>query len=286
MPTHVLYVDDSGTKEYTPPGKPYAANNSRHFVFGGALIATDEASRLSQKIGNQKTSIFGTAQVEIKSNWLRMPVERERRYLKPYALSEENLKTFVEGYYSLICESDLMLLAAVVDKVHMRDKYGENAWYPPAIAYEALLQRAQNALQGTGEFSVVIDDMTGKTPAQNDYKENLKRQHARLKQRGSSLIQGFAFDALAGRPKFVSSESNLVQVADIVAYNVMRQFRDHGEEWETRGLTNLPTYDWFRRICGKFRQGPNGRIQGYGVVKLPLIDRVTWSLKERNGAAP
>jgi hypothetical protein len=80
--------------------------------------------------------------------------------------------------------------------------------------------------------------------------------------------------------------ANLVQVADIVAYNVMRQFRDHGEEWETRSLLSLPTYDWFRRICGKFRQGPDGRIQGYGVVKLPLLDRVAWSVRRRDGAAP
>lgn len=28
-PTHVLYIDDSGTKEYCPPGKSYAANNSQ-----------------------------------------------------------------------------------------------------------------------------------------------------------------------------------------------------------------------------------------------------------------
>jgi hypothetical protein len=70
----------------------------------------------------------------------------------------------------------------------------------------------------------------------------------------------------------------LLQVADVVAYNVYRQFREYGEEWETRGLPVLPSYEWFSRLLEKFRKGPNGRIQGFGVAKIPLRTQVRWRI--------
>lgn len=277
-PSHVLYLDDSGTKEYGPPDKPYAANNPRYFVFGGALIAVPEAGRLTQRIQDLKRSCFGTNDVEIKSNWLRMPWEREKRYLQPFGLTEDRLERFVQNYYEMVATADLVLVAGVVDKQHMREDYGPNPWYAPAVAYEIVLQRVENELQGVGRVSVVIDDMTGKTPRGNEYKENLKRHHARLRQRGSALLKGFEFTCLSGI-KFVSSQaSNLVQVADVVSYNVFRQFQDHGEAWEDAGLDGLPTYLYFRRLAARFRKGPDGRIQGYGVIKFPRRVSAGWRI--------
>lgn len=279
MTDYLLYLDDSGTKEYSDDD--YGVGSSRYFVFGGVLLTQESASSISELIVQLKSSAFGDERVEIKSNWLRIPHERQARYLAPYGLSEDDLTDFVEEYYSIILAADLELLAGVVDKVHASEDYG-NPWYPPAIAYELVLQRIQNELANTTDlFRVTVDDMTGKTPRGTDYKKNLVRQHNRLKQRGSPLINGYTFPNLRGRLKFVNSAiSHLVQVADIAAYNVFRQFRDHGEEWEDRGLKQLPTYDYFNRLTGKFRQGPGGRIQGYGVVKFPMRRRVEWSITE------
>lgn len=275
----MLYVDDSGTKEYSPPGKAYAANNPRYFVFGGVLISIVEAGLLTERIRTLKRVCLGAEDVEVKSNWLRMPRERERRYLHPYGLSEADLERFVTSYYDLIADADLTLIAGVVDKLHMQEDYPPSRWYAPAVAYEILLQRVENELCGKGRVSVVIDDMTGKTPKGNEYKGNLKRHHMQLIQRGSTLKKGFKFTCLAGL-KFVSSQvSNLVQVADVVSYNVFRQFQDHGEAWEELGRISLPAYPYFARILTKFRQGPDGRIQGFGVVKFPLRLRVKWRVR-------
>lgn len=281
MSDYLLYLDDSGTKEYSDDEEEYGVGPSRYFVFGGALLTQASSSRVSELIIRLKNSIFSDKAVEIKSNWLRIPHERQVRYLEPYGLSEDHLTEFVEEYYSIILNADLELLAGVVDKVHMLEDYGK-PWYPPAIAYELVLQRVQNELENTSDiFRVTVDDMTGKTPRGTDYKKNLVRQHNRLKQRGSPLIDGYTFPNLRGRLKFVNSAlSHLVQVADIAAYNVFRQFRDHGEDWEDIGIKQLPTYDYFNRMLHKFRQGPGGRIQGYGVVKFPMRRRIEWSVTE------
>lgn len=283
--THRLYIDDSGTKEYSPDGR-YDAGNTRYFVLGGVLTAIDTAREMVTVLRSVKERHFGVPDVEVKSNWLRIPKERKKHYLDRYGMSEENLRAFVEDYYSSLLLLDFNLIACVVDKVHMAEDYSD-PWYAPAVAYELMIQRAQREMEGKGFFSVEIDNMTGATPKHHKYSDNLVRQHAHMRKHGSVLRRGMSFDRLIGNLRFVdSAHSELVQVADIAAYNVFRQFTEYGEEWENNGLNRLPTYDYFRRIGRKFRRGPNNRIQGYGVVKMPLRQQVRWHLTERRQGAP
>lgn len=281
--THVLFVDDSGTKEYSPSGV-YGAGNTRYFVFGGPFLTLDQARKLTARIRRLKTETFGTEGVEVKSNWLRLENERTARYLRKFGLSEADLTRFVEAFYQSVIDSDLMLIACVVDKIHMREDYGDRAWYPPAAAYEMLLQRAHAEIvdcrsTGSGRcFSVIVDDMSGATPKGHQYRENLRRHHVQLKKTGSTLFKGLTFEHLRDLRFVDSRQSELLQVADVVAYNVFRQFRQHGEEWETHGLSALPAYHWFSRLAKKFRRGPNGRVQGFGVGKIPLRTRVPWRI--------
>lgn len=277
-PTHVVYIDDSGTKEYASTSDQYGTGVSRYFVFGSVLLTTAESGSLVKRIRAAKVESFGTNDVEIKSNWLRMPKERKARYLDAHGISEKGLTEFVEKLYSIIGESDLCVIAAVIDKVHMQAKY-PRPWYPPAAAYEVLMQRVVQEVTEPRSISVVIDDMSGATPNRNQYKDNLRAHHRRLRASGSSLLKGVSFAPLAGDIRFVDSRvADQVQVADVVSYNVYRQFVEYGDDWE-RISQQLPTYPWFARIGEKFRQGPGGRIQGYGVIKFPMLARVPWRVK-------
>lgn len=280
-PSHKVYIDDSGTKEYHPD-KQYGKNNTRYFVFGAIIIDVANQSILHEKMLNQKTRLLGNEKVEIKSNWLRMPNERRRRYLDRYNISENNLTDYVDELYEIINESPFVFVAAVIDKLHMQEDYSPNPWYPPAVAYELVLQRVQSHMEQTGGYAhITIDDMTGATPKRNQYKSNLERQHQQLQLYGSKLKKGFSFPNIIGKIKFMdSSLSNMIQVADICSYNVLRQFVEHGEEWEQEN-PELELYSYLRRIEAKFRQDPNGRVQGYGIVKFPLRRRVRWHVSSK-----
>ena len=59
-----------------------------------------------------------------------------------------------------------------------------------------------------------------------------------------------------------------MQVSDIVAYNVLRQVRDHGNAWEST-VAESEMYLWLKRILKKFRCSSEGLIQGYGVIPFP-----------------
>lgn len=79
---------------------------------------------------------------------------------------------------------------------------------------------------------------------------------------------------LAGLVSFDNSaNSNFLQLADIVAYNVWRQFVEYGDEWDNHSPEGehreLPMYPYFERISNCFYHDRNNKVSGCGIVKLP-----------------
>ena len=261
-------------------------------MYGGILLKQHDGDRLEDALRELKRLTFGSSDVEIKSNWIRQPKERRTRYLERFGLQEEELKRFIDDYYQLLVQAPLTLIAAVVNKRQLQEKYA-TPWYAPTVAYDVLLQRAVLAVPAGSTLAITIDNIGGKTPNRNEYKRLLLAHHAELRARGSKLQKGLSFACLENPTRFVfSQDSNLVQAADLIAYNVHRQFRDYGEEWEQAGdpPRPLPMYEPLARVVHKFRKNSQGRIQGYGIVKVPLLVQVPWGLprtaEEKNDAAP
>ena len=292
MTQYILYIDDSGTKEYASAGQEYTLHGrgvSRYFVFGGILLSDIESGHLVAAIKALKNNYFGTEDVEVKSNWLRNPDSCRKKYLNPYGLTPERLEGFVGSMYNCIAERDLVIIAVAVDKIQSKEEYGDKAWYPPAIAYELLMQRAVQEVRLPDNLAVIIDDMTGATVAGNQYKTNLKAHHAQLRKTGSRLQPKLRFSSINNDLRFVDSAHWVqVQVADVIAYNVYRQFVEYGEEWEGKGLCDgapLPVYPWFEKLGPKFRSDSSGRVQGYGVIKFPMGTRIPWIFKNNESGA-
>ena len=72
-----------------------------------------------------------------------------------------------------------------------------------------------------------------------------------------------------------SSRSSLLQVSDLCAYNVFRQFRDHGSIWDDPAASELPVYEFFDRMLPNFR-AIGGVFSGYGVGKIPKLADHRW----------
>ena len=291
MPRYQLFVDDSGTREYDDNRDYVHSGKSLYFVYGAIFVEQDAAALLIPKLREHKRLTFGTPAVEIKSNWLRIPKERRTRYLEPFGMTDDALKTFVDDYYRLLIHAPIELLGAVVNKQHMQEDYGppRSPWYAPTAAYEFLLQRAVQAVPTGSTLAVTIDDISGKTPRRNLYKKLVTEHHAALRARGSRLLPKLSFACLDSPIRFVNSQHfELIQAADLISYCIQRQFRDHGEEWENprAGSAKLAVYEYFGRIAGKFRADGKGRIQGFGIVKCPLRRRIPWAVRKKTEAAP
>jgi hypothetical protein len=285
-----LFVDDSGTREYDEQRNYAQSGKSLHFVYGAILIEQNLGAQLVPRLRELKRLTFGTAALEVKSNWLRMPDERRKHYLDPFGVTDDQVVRFTDDYYRLLIQAPLELIGVVVNKQHMQEKYPQ-PWYAPTAAYDVLLQRAARAVPAGSTLAVTVDDISGKTPKRNTYKSLLANHHASLRTHGSRLQRQISFACLDSPVRFVlSQDSDMIQAADLVSYCVHRQFRDHGEDWERSPTTTdgtLPMYPHFERIAAKFRQSNAGRVQGFGIVKFPLLRQVQWRIVQKgNEAAP
>lgn len=280
MARYQLFVDDSGTREYDSAQDYVTSGKSLYFAYGAIFVEQDAAALMIPKFQELKRLTFGGADVEIKSNWLRIPKERRKRYIERYGITDDKLNSFVDDYYRLMTQAPIQLIGAVVNKLHMQQRYAapRSPWYAPTAAYEFLMQRAVQAVPAGSTLAVTIDDISGKTPGRNTYKRLVAEHHEDLRARGSRLQPGISFRCVDGPVRFVSSQHfEMIQAADLVSYCIQRQFRDHGEDWEKHS-SPLPVYDYFGRIAGKFRTDGKGRIQGFGIVKVPLLTRVRWRI--------
>lgn len=275
-----IFLDDSGQKEYGPA-------TSRYFVYAGPIVEIAKEDEVSERFAALKQRVFGDPNVEIKSNWMRLPQERRRRYLNRYSISNTAFDAFVEEWYALMSSDDLSYLAAVIDKPQMLARYPGRAWYASATAYQFLLQRYELRLRGWGMLGQVrVDDMSGSTPKHNEWRELLRSQHKRLKRDGCNITR-LTFDHVAGDLAFGNSaQFHLLQVADVVAYNVYRQFREHGDEWDKQGNEQVPIYPWLGKVLERFILGPGNQLEGWGIVKWPHDRKSRWvvNFKEVEGA--
>ena len=201
------FLDDSGHKEY-------GVNTSRHFVYAAVLVDSADESGVNADIADLKRHYFRTPNVELKSSWLRFPRDKKRRYMDPFGLTETALTRFIEDLYGWMTAAPITLAAAIIDKPQMKKQYGEDAYYPSAYAYQVFLQRFEMHLSslchpskdhdraGCGVVgTAMMDLMDGASPAMNQWKTLLQRQHEKLKKNGCHLMK-IRFDHVATYLRF------------------------------------------------------------------------------------
>ncbi|MBM4397945.1 MAG: DUF3800 domain-containing protein [Deltaproteobacteria bacterium] len=184
---------------------------------------------------------FDLADCEVKSNWIRHKKERERR---PFlgALDENDLGRLVKTFYAQVSERNTTLVAVVVDKRFVRG-HVQSARLQE-MAYEFLLERIESYM---GQYhpkhhALIVMDDTG-----IPLNRIVAMRHATLQRRGN---QNLAFRHIVEYPFFTRSElSNGIQLADLVAYDVYRAFRDE----------NLD-YPFFKPLIPHFYRGPQRQV--------------------------
>ena len=257
---YLFYLDESGEREYE--------SSSRYFVLCAVGIRTKDWKAINTDILALKKTYFGTVDVEIKSNWLRIPKERERRYRVPFGISDTELREFTDKLYDILQAYDTVIIAAVVDKKAMSQQYNQPQ-APSSLAYRLVLERIELFLQRNTERMngiVIYDKITELKIKKKGYENLLYRQHLRYLEKGTDFVQ---VNQIVEGLLFISShENNLLQVPDLCAYNIYRQFREFGEEWHAAEHFEH-RYEYFKRIEPYLHRSDKGHYAGYGIKKFP-----------------
>lgn len=272
MPSsYVIFCDESGQRDYGPGTDDY-------FVVAGVVVDALEASHLENELRGLKRAFWGKPDIEIKSNWLRQPAERQKRYTEPHGIGLPEIEKLMSAVYAWLANTPIVFLAGVVDKPLMKKNYGDNAHYAGGVAYDIILQRFQKfSLKRQAVGNVIFDDPAGKSPGGFEWQELLQKQHAKLKKHGCPY-SGAAFPNIGTLTFADSKGSQFIQLADLVAYNTFRQFRTHGKEWEHPKSSEWPMYKYFAEMSSLFDKSPQGVVAGYGIAKWPVENKIQWSV--------
>lgn len=255
---YLFYIDESGEREYTSP--------SRYFVLSALGVPVQEWRSINSDMLTLKRTYFQDIGVEIKANWLRFGKERKKRYLDLFPITEAELAAFTNKAYDIILSYNTLVIAAIIDKQQVQRKY-VTPQSPSSLAYRLLFERIENFLTKQEQYGIVIfDKITELEVSKKGYENLLARQHQRYLEKGTEFVQ--ISQIVEGLLFIPSHENNLLQLADLCAYNTYRQFVDYGDEWRRYGRFS-ERYPYFARIESKFDRSANGNVNGYGLKLFP-----------------
>lgn len=242
---YFLFLDESGT----PPNSDKA--EGKYLVIGGVIIpegawhgvAKDFAKATANVLGELKWKYFGTGNKENSLSHLE-PAEKEQVRTDVFRAI-----TSRKAVKLICCVTSVEAAYKRPTIVNQDDVYH--------LTYKGVTERFQYFLQdaqrvtGQPQFGIVVSD------------HRMSNDDAKLRKRHHELLEG--------SDNFVSNYANVIetiffspsdasvglQLADMVAGAVHRSF----QAGENR---------FAEAIKGSFRTSPQGKIAGFGLVRMPL----------------
>lgn len=137
MPKYRMYIDEVGNAQ---PCKHPNDENARYLSLTGVIIALDYSrDSLHPQLEGLKRNYFHSHPDD--------PVIFHRKHLvqgnQPFqSLRDQGTReAFFYEFFELISQAEYQVVTAVVDKIALQEKHGNNAWEPYHFALEILLER-------------------------------------------------------------------------------------------------------------------------------------------------
>jgi hypothetical protein len=282
-PTHVIFLDDSGSKEYLdaydvetllrPEAMSRRFRENNYFVIAGLVVPKSALPAINSRLVALKRATFNDPSVEIKSEWLRNPYQRQKHYQHPYGVSSDSLNAFGIQATNVFGEfqREITLVACVFDKRYYSDRKNND---PFCSACQVVLERVQFYMQTMGASCILVSDQM-----ESDFSVTRGRHgelvDVYLNRRSMKHVFVRKYTRIADIEFRSSANENLIQLADLAAYNIYRQFVEYGTEWEDPSRDNIPYYSYFTLLMANFLRR-NDKVVGSGLCKLPDVTKVRW----------
>lgn len=250
---YFFYADESGTLDPTVSGvraDGTAFVKDHLYVIAAVSLFEGRSNRFDRTINQKKRELVDIVRqsstaspslepldCEVKSTWLRIPKRREAESPFLASLTDRDRTELCDLYHAQLAQHYMRAFAVVVDKRHLREYFDASKLHRKA--WELLLEPVERFLHEEHDkhHGVMVADDVSK-----QHNRRLADKHHYLQVAGTA--SGKRLRHIVELPLFVPSElSNGVQLADSVAYNVFRCFRNED-----------PDYVYFRRCLSHFWQ--------------------------------
>jgi hypothetical protein len=284
---YFFYFDESGNRDRDVGGNGAPDKDPLYVLFAigmfeGNWRKFDRAVarvklELADYLRRDGKGQFELADCEIKSNWIRVPKEREKKSPFLHALDGKDRERLVKTYFEQLPSINAVMFAVVVDKRHLHGHMTQEMLHKKA--YELILERIEHFMSeyhAKHNALIVMDDTS------KQLNRAVAMKHAFLQRSGNQNVN---FRHIIEYPFFTRSElSNGVQFADLCAYNVYRAFRDKDFTYPYFAL-QLPYF---------YRRANQSRLDGLKVwsegSELIEFARIGWTdhqkKKASDGAGP
>lgn len=268
-----LFLDDSWQKEYfheynrnyvenMPTGRDFLMKN--FFCLAWVYISKNNLLDLDNQIKDIKKKYFTTSNIEIKSTWLRSPQKRKEKYLDPFNLTDEELNNFWNEIIDFISNNKekIKIIWAIFDKRYYRYRDRNEAipllkttqvifekveiiWKPCEIVFDQMEKSLKIAKWDNHHKILLVKE--------NDWMEKVFIDEYKK-------IKNIEFQK--------SSIDNFLQLADLSAYNIYRQFVEHYHDWEK---WDIKMYEYFKKIVWNIHN-VNNKIIWKWLIIIPNVN--------------
>jgi hypothetical protein len=248
---HLCFLDES-----SPPPKPKDKGKGRFFVIAGLAMHEDQwhgvASSLKTLLERREYQVQG----ELKWRYFGPDNKDPENSVAHLSADRKNELRF-KIYELITARKSIRIMACVanVDRAYDQN-YISSADDLYAAAYKPVTERFQYYLQdvsrvvGSKQLGIIVADQRGKS--QDD---QLRRQHRGLVQQRGQFSSAYTnyIETVFLTP---SHHSVGIQLVDLIAGAIGRYY-------------NANDHTYVSKLWSSFRAAPNGRIEGYGLVKIP-----------------
>lgn len=246
---YMLFIDESGNP--APPNK----RNEEYFVLGGLIIHEDDWHQISRDFREVKDD-YGI-EGEIKWRFFNPKDNRSENSLSHLPPDERHAVR--EDLYEILKSFDDVTVISVISHIPSAyaNRHTDNDVKLYHAAYKALSERFQYFLQDSSRVAgfkingIIICDQQ-RTGVDD---ERLRKLHQTLTTEFSYTSSHYAnvVECLLLAPSHYSVG---IQLADIVAGAIYRKCNSDDDRF-------------FSRISPLIRKSESGKIEGYGMVRLP-----------------
>lgn len=225
METQFLYLDESGDGGWTPK---YGGNSRcKYFVYAGVILSPEQNFEAEKRLTEVINDHFDTAWVRPDEIHFADMVHGNDQFDQ---LSNDELGELREDVFDLILDLEPEIMASVVNKDKMKEKYRGNANPPKRYAFRATVERFHKHLEEHEDLGVVTIDA-----AQRSIDSRLRNlvydaQSSGIKLPGTMSNRDTDLPRIADTVTMTPSEMSAgVQLADVVAYQVLHEHRYSGD---------------------------------------------------------
>lgn len=239
---YIIYVDESGDHSLESIDPEYPV-----FVLSFCIFRKEDyCARVTSAIRQLKFATFGHDMVVLHESDIRRKKGAFSR------LSKEPREAFLNTLTDIIDASNFQLIAVVVDKRKLKDRYSRPA-HPYHLALEFGLERIYRLLKGAGQDGALTYVVCEARGAKED--AELELEFRRIRDGANYFHQPLPFDLIIADKK---TNSEGLQLADLTARPIGLSVLRPGQE--NRAGTVLE---------GKFYRDKAGNKDGMGLKVFP-----------------